>query len=149
MSRVLEFFLGSILIAVFTVAFMFFFTLHYILRGSGVSECAWQGSARTWVDSNRDGLINAGESPLSDVKVHVDDIQNQWIDISWPVITDQDGDVQFNVSIPGCSNTLFEIYVEIPEGYRVTTKPRIEVNPDVLENLNAERVYYFGFVFDY
>ena len=145
MSRLLEFFLGSILITVFTVAFLFFSAVHYILKGGDVTHCAWYGSARAWIDSNADGRINPDEPPLSDVRVHVDDMQNQFIDISWPAITGQDGDVQLNISLPGCSDTAFEIYVEIPEGYRATTRPRIEVNLNLEERLNTERVYYFGF----
>lgn len=148
MSRLLEFFLGSILITVFTVAFVFFFALHYILKVGGVSDCTWQGSARTWLDSNRDGLVNDGEPPLSDVEVHINDVENRLIHVNWPAITDKDGDVNFNVSIPGCSNTVFEIYVDIPEGYHVTTRPRLEVNPGIWESLSTERVYYFGFVSD-
>jgi len=145
MSRLLEFLLGSILITVFTVAFLFFSAIHYILKGGDVAHCAWYGSARAWIDSNADGRINFDEPPLSDVQVHVEELQNQFIDISWPVITDQEGDVQLSISLPGCSDTAFEIYVEVPEGYRATTKPRIEVNLNLEESLNTERVYYFGF----
>ena len=54
MSRLLEFILGSILITVFTVAFLFFSAIHYILR-AGVSDCTWYASAQTWVDANSDG----------------------------------------------------------------------------------------------
>ncbi len=145
MSRLLEFLLGSILITVFTVAFLFFSAVHYMLKGGDISHCAWYGSARAWIDSNADGRINSDEPPLSDVQVHVEELQTQLIDISLPVITDQDGDVQWSVSLPGCSKTAFEIYVEVPEGYRATTKPRIEVNLNLEESLNTERVYYFGF----
>jgi hypothetical protein len=148
MSKLLEFLLGSLLIPVFTIAFLFFSTLHYILRVGGVADCSWHGSARAWIDSNADGLINHDEPPLGDVEVHIADVQNQLVEISWPVITDKDGVVQFTASIPGCSDTLFEIYVDIPDGYRITTKPRIEVNPDVLESSGMKRVYYFGFVAD-
>lgn len=149
MSRLLEFFLGSILIAVFTVAFIFFSALHYILKVGGVKDCAWQGSAKAWIDSNRDGLVNSGEPPLSDVEIYIKDVQNQLFDLSWPAITDQDGDVQFDISLPGCSNTIFEISVEIPEGYRTTTSSRLEVNADISSSPGAERVYYFGFISDH
>jgi hypothetical protein len=148
MSRLLEFLLGSILIPVFTVAFMFFFAVHYILRIGGIADCSWHGSARAWIDSNGDGLLNRGEPPLDAVRIHVDNVRHQLVDISWPVITDRNGEVQFNVSIPGCSAALFEIYVDIPEGYRITTRPRIEVHPDLWESLSTEPVYYFGFKTD-
>ena len=145
MSRLLEFLLGSILITVFTVAFLFFSAVHYILKTGSVADCAWYASARAWIDSNADGQIDPNEPPLRDVKIHVDDLQNQFLDISWPAITDHDGDVQLSVSIPGCSGSTFEIFVDIPEGYRATTRPRIEVQPGPWHTLGTERVYYFGF----
>jgi hypothetical protein len=145
MSRLLEFFLGSILITVFTVAFLFFSAVHYILRPGNVADCAWYGSARAWLDSNADGRVNPDEPPLSNVKIHVDDKQNQLLEIGWPVITDQEGDVQLSMPIPECSGGTFEIFVEIPKGYRATTRPRIEVQPDPWQSLRKESVYYFGF----
>ena len=148
MSKLIEFFFGSILITISTVALIFFYMLHYILRVGGVADCAWHGSARAWIDSNGDGLINHGESPLSDIEVHIDDIESQLVDVGWPAITDKYGDVQLNVSIPGCSNSVFEIYADIPEGYRVTTRPRIEVNRDFWGSLGTENIYYFGFITD-
>jgi hypothetical protein len=148
MSKVLEFFLGAILITAFTVAAMFSFAVHYLLRVSGLDNCAWHASARTWVDSNGDGRINAGELPLGDVKIHVDDIQNRLVDVSWPATTDTAGDVQLIASIPGCADTAFEIYVDIPEGYRITTNPRIAVRPAIGTSRGTERVYFFGFKSD-
>jgi hypothetical protein len=148
MSKLIEFFFGSILITISTVALIFFSMLHYILRVGGVADCAWHGSARAWIDSNGDGLINHGESPLSDIEVHIDDVESQLVDVGWPAITDKYGDVQLNVSIPGCSNSVFEIYADIPEGYRVTTRPRIEVNRDFWGSLGTENIYYFGFITD-
>ena len=145
MSRLLEFFVGSILITVFTVAAMFFFALQHLLRIGGFADCAWQASVRTWIDTDGDGQLSPGEPPLPDVRVHVDDIDNQLPDVSWPRSTGKEGEVQLLVSIPGCKETLFEVYVDIPEGYRMTTRPRIEIRPDVWRRLEAERVYYFGF----
>ena len=145
MSRVLEFLLGSIIITVFTVAFLFFFAVHYILRAGSVTDCTWYASARTWIDANGDGQVNSGEAPLRDVKVHVADLQNQLANLNWPGITDQDGHVKLSVSIPECTDTLVEIYVDIPEGYRVTPRPRLAVQPEIWESSGTERIYYFGF----
>jgi hypothetical protein len=145
MSRLLEFILGSILITVFTVAFIFFSAVHYILRAGEAADCTWYASAQTWIDANGDGRVNAGESPLSDVKIHVAALQNQLTTVSWPEITDQDGNVQLSMSIPGCAETIFEIFVDIPEGYRITTRPRLAVQPDLWESSGTGRVYYFGF----
>jgi hypothetical protein len=146
MSRLLEFFLGSILIAVFTVALMFFSALHLVLRESNPSDCAWQGSARTWIDSNQDGLITRGESAFGGVRIHVEDEAIRLAEAGWSAVTDKDGDVQFNIPIPGCVNTVFQIYADVPAGYRLITRPRIDVNSDLWRSLGPERVYYFGFV---
>jgi hypothetical protein len=148
MSKLIEFFLGSILITVSSVALIFFSTLHYILRVGAVADCAWHGSAKAWIDSDQDGLVNNDELPLGNVTIHIDDIQNQLVDVAWPVITDKNGAAQLNVSTPGCSNRVFEIYVDIPEGFRVTTSPRIEVAGDVWGSSGAENIYYFGFISD-
>ena len=148
MSKLIEFFLGSILIAISTIALIFFSMLHYILRVGGVADCAWHGSAKTWIDSNRDGLVNHDESLLGNIAIHIDDVENKLVDIGWPAITDQYGDAQLNVSIPSCSNSVFEIYADIPEGFRVTIRPRIEIDRDFWGNLGNENIYYFGFISD-
>jgi hypothetical protein len=145
MSKLLEFLLGSILITAFTIALLFFSAVHLILRADRVTNCTWYASARTWIDANGDGHVNPGESPLRDVKVHVADLQNQLTTVNWPAVTDQDGDVQLSISIPGCADTIFEIYVDIPEGYRITTRPRLAVQPDIWGSSNTGRVFYFGF----
>ena len=148
MSRLLEFLLGSILITVFTIAFMFFSALHYILRGGRVADCLWQASVMTWVDSNRNGLVETGEPPLSEVKIHIHEAENQLVNLNWPATTDKDGDALLNIPIPGCVDTRFEIAVDIPNGYRITTRPRIQVHSDIQESPGGERVYFFGFVSD-
>lgn len=148
MSKLLEFFLGSILIATFTVALMFFSVLQYVLRMGNTVDCTWQGLIKTWIDSNSDGLVSHGELPLAGVQIHVHDAQNELVDVAWPVIADKDGEARFNAPIPKCLETVFEIYVDVPQGYHLTTSPRLEVNPDVWESLTAKHVYYFGFVSD-
>ena len=148
MSRLLEFFLGSILIAAFTVALMFFSVLQYILRISSSVDCTWRASARTWIDANGNGQMDRGELPLAGVQLHVNDTGNQLVDVAWPVIADKDGEARFNAPIPECLDTIFEIRLDIPDGYRPTTEPRIEVKPDIWESLTAKHIYYFGFVPD-
>jgi hypothetical protein len=148
MSKLIEFFLGSILITVSSIALIFFSTLHYILRVGAVADCAWHGSAKAWIDSNRDGLVNNDESPLGNVAIHIDDVQNNLVDVAWPAITDKYGDAQLNVSIPSCSKSIFEIYADPPQGFRVTTRLHIEIDRDFWGSLGAENIYYFGFISD-
>ena len=148
MSKLIEFFFGAILVTVASVALLFFSMLHYILRDGGVADCAWHGSVKTWIDSNRDGLVNHDESLLGNVVIHIDDVKNRLVDVGWPATTDQYGETQLNVSIPSCSNSAFEIYADIPEGFRMTTRPRIEVDRDFWGSLGTENIYYFGFTSD-
>jgi len=147
MSKLLEFFLGSILMTLLAISLMVFSVLHYVLRFGSIADCAWHSSAKTWVDSNGDGLVNDGEPPLGKVEIHIDDVQNQIIDVGWPTVSDKNGDARLNalVVMLGCSDVLFEVYADIPEGYRITTKPRVEVKRDVSGSLDTENVYYFGF----
>ncbi len=150
MSKLLEFFLGSILMAILAVALIVFSALHYVLRLGGIADagCAWYSSAKTWVDFNGDGLMNNGEPPLGKVEIHIDDVQNQLVDVGWPIITDKNGDARLTVPLPGCSDIFFEVYPSTPEGYRITTNPRIGVNRDFWGSFETESVYYFGFIPD-
>jgi hypothetical protein len=111
----------------------------------GIADCVWHGSARAWLDFNADGQVNTDEPPLQDVTIHVDDLRNQLVDISWPAVTNDRGDVQLMASLPGCAETVFQIYADIPEGYRLTTRPSIEIRPEIWSSIGAEHVYYFGF----
>src|SRR5688500_6556678 len=139
MSRLLEFFLGSILMSILAIALMVFSVLHYILRVGSIADCAWHSSAKTWVDSNGDGLVDNGEPSLSGVEIHINDVQNQIMDAGWPTVSDKNGDARLSalVLMLGCSDVLFEVYADTPEGYRITTKPRIEVQRDVSGSLDT------------
>lgn len=148
MSKLLELFLSSILIALLSVALVVFSMLHYIVKVGGIVNCAWHGSAKAWLDSNADGLLNNGERPLRDVEILIDDVQNKLVNVGWTAITDQDGEARLNVVMLGCSEIILEVYANIPDGYRLTTESRIEVNQDFWGMLNPNRVYYFGFIFE-
>ena len=146
MSKIIEFLLGSILITIFTIALMIFSALHYVFKAGGIIDCEWHGSARTWIDLNSDGFVNNTEPALGNVNIRIDDIKNQRVNIGWPAITNKDGDVYLSVSMPGCPDVDFEVYVEdAPKGYRLTTEPRIEVNRGLWDSLDTNRVYYFRF----
>ena len=147
MSKIIEFLLGSILITSFTIALMIFSALHFVLKAGGIIDCEWHAYSRAWLDINGDGLINNGEPPLDHVEIHVDDVKNKRVNIGWPAITNKDGEVPLHVLMPGCPDVDFEVYVaDTPEGFRLTTEPRIEVNRSLWESLDADRIYYFGFI---
>jgi hypothetical protein len=148
MSKLIEFLFGSLLIAISTIALIFFSMLHYILKAGGVADCAWHGSAKVWIDANRDGLVNNDESPLGNVVIHINDIENNLMEVGWSAITDKQGQAQLNVSIPNCANSVFEIYADIPQGFHVTTRSRIEVDRDFWGSLGTDNIYYFGLISD-
>jgi len=101
---------------------------------------------QAWADSNGDGRLNPGEASLRDVEIHVDDVRNQLVNVGWSAITDEEGEVQLHVPVHECADTLFEIYVDIPQGYRLTTSSRIEVQPDNWESLGTQPIYRFGLI---
>jgi hypothetical protein len=70
------------------------------------------------------------------------------MEIGWPAITDKQGQAQLNVSIPNCANSVFEIYADIPQGFHVTTRSRIEVDRDFWGSLGTDNIYYFGLISD-
>jgi hypothetical protein len=146
MSKIIEFFLGSILITILSIALMVFSALNYVLRVVDIPGCAWHTSVRAWIDSNGDGFVNKDEPPLGNVVIHVDDVNHQLDDVGWPAVTDQNGDTQIDVPVRGCSDTVFEVYANVPEGYRITTKPRVQINRNFWGSLFAPHIYYFGFV---
>ena len=147
MSKIIEFLLGSVLITIFTIALMIFSALHYVFKAGGIIDCEWHASARTWADLNGDGFVNPAEPALGNVNVRIDDVKNGRVNIGWPAITDKDGNVQLTVSMPGCPEVEFEVYVaDAPTGYRLTTQSSIKVNRGLWESLDANRVYYFGFI---
>lgn len=146
MSKLIEFLLGSLLIAISTVAFIFFSTLHYILRVGSAADCIWRGSAKAWIDANHDGLLSQGEAPLGNVMIHVDDIEKNLRDIGWPTLTDPKGEVQLSVRLLDCSSSALEIYADAPEGFHVATRPRLEIGQDLWGTRGTGLTYYFGFV---
>jgi hypothetical protein len=146
MNRLLESLLGSILVTVFAVAFLFFSAVRYLLRPEGLTDCSWQAVARAWVDWNADGRVDPYEPVLDDVPIYVGDMHNRLLGTLHPLATGRNGEVHLQVPIAGCQETVVEIFVDIPDGYRPTTQARLEVQTDLWDDLRAERLYYFGFV---
>lgn len=109
------------------------------------SDCLWKATGKAWNDNNQDGIWNAGEKPLSNVKFWVDDTLNNLQkvndDFSDTVSTNADGRVEISVWLPGCPDVEFEVYTEPPQNCQLTTQKRISVNPK-----SQYPVYSFGFI---
>lgn len=112
----------------------------------GSADCAWLGIAKAWIDENENGYMDDGEIPLEGVSFHVDDIRNKYIDVAEPVTTDGNGDAQLDVWLPGCPDVDFEVYADVPEGYRPTTNSRLEASRTFWGNLKWNATYSFGFI---
>lgn len=120
--------------------------ISFLNSSCGVADCVWTGYTIAWIDSNKNGILDQNEEPLQGVSVHVDDIKNKYIDVADTIQTDDDGEAFATVWLPGCPDAEFEIYVDIPQGYKLTTQPRIKVYTDFFGNSDTQTVYYFGFV---
>jgi hypothetical protein len=117
-----------------------------LVLSSCSADCVWYGRAVAWIDENENGYMDAREIPLEGIPVHVDDIHNQYIDVADPVTTDEFGEARLDVGLIGCSDVDFEVYTDVPEGYRLTTNSRLEASKTFWGNLELDATYFFGFI---
>jgi SdrD B-like domain len=146
MNKSLKVFLVSLIATASIVGLIIICTLYYFLGMAGNADCVWNGMAKTWIDSNHNGVWDNNEQPLKGIAIHVDDVKNKLINVALPVSTDQNGNAKLEVWLPGCPSVSFEVYADVPTGYQLTTKQRISVNKDFSGNVNTKSVYYFGFM---
>jgi ligand-binding sensor domain-containing protein len=119
------------------------FAIWYLLQaGFGIvsADCIWTGDAVAWIDENHNGIIEEDEPPLSNVQFYVDDTYNKFTDIGGESITSWKGESKLFVSLPGCPKTKMEVYPQVPQGYGLTTPPRLKGDKN-------EKRYEFGFAY--
>ena len=105
------------------------------------ADCGWSATARAWVDLNGNGVRDASDSPLPGVTFHVDDTLNGYTDVNpGNSPTNGKGESQLSVFLPGCPNVHFEIYPDVPSGYRVLSDARLTADADAVN-----QVFEFGF----
>lgn len=104
------------------------------------ADCQWSGTGFVWIDQNGDGAYQDGEQPVPDVLVFVDDILNGYTDVGNKTKTSLSGDADLSVWLPGCPDAEFEIYIQIPSGYTLTTQPRVKVG-------GSENRFSFGLTY--
>jgi hypothetical protein len=91
------------------------------------SDCGWDGIGFVWIDQNGDGEYQEGEQPIPDVPVLIDDTLNGLTDVGKKATTSSKGEANLSVWLPGCPDVDFEIYIQVPDGYTLTTPPRVKV----------------------
>lgn len=117
-----------------------------LLNGTAcTADCAWFDEVNAWVDENQNGVWDPGEEPLAGVEFIIDDVRNNYQDVGDEAISDEQGEAQLSVWLPGCPTVEFEISAIPPEGFQPTTPERISVSKKSLRN-PGEEVFIFGFV---
>lgn len=94
----------------------------------GISDCLWSGIGFVWIDQNGDGEYQEGEQPIPDVPVLIDDTLNDYTDVGGKAKTSLGGVADLSVWLPGCPDVEFEIYIQVPDGYVLTTPARVRVD---------------------
>jgi hypothetical protein len=89
------------------------------------ADCIFAGTAKAWVDRDKDGVWDPDEPPLSGVRFFIDDVKNKITNVGDESVSDEAGEASVYVWLPGCPSVRFEIYPEVPSGYILTTAPRL------------------------
>lgn len=105
------------------------------------ADCAWSGTAHAWLDENGNGSIDRDEPSLSNVPFFVDDTLNDFKKTGL-AISNLQGDAHLHVFLAGCPDAAFEVYPELPAGFKLTTRERISA--DYKSDRNS---FLFGFTY--
>jgi hypothetical protein len=89
-----------------------------------LEECSWSGYVLAWNDSNANGIREATESPLSDIRFFTEGYLHKSEIIDWG-ITGIGGSMGLIALLTGCPDLQFEVYPEVPENCQLTTPARI------------------------
>jgi streptogramin lyase len=99
-----------------------------------LSDCWSIRTVQTWIDQNQNGVWDPGEVPLENVKVSRIG--------SLPTFTNAKGETQVISGLTSCPPGAFQIAVEPPANYRLTTPAPIWV-----DGSQAATKLQFGFVY--
>jgi ligand-binding sensor domain-containing protein len=89
---------------------------------------------------NGNGIRDPGDSPLPGVIFHVNDIPNRRTDVGGSYPTNSKGEAHLSLLPPGCPQANFEIYPDVPPGFRALSNVRPTAGAD-----SSEQVFEFGF----
>ena len=113
----------------------------FLVKSYTYADCIWTGKAVAWIDENRNGIVDKGEKPLPNVQFFVDDTHNKYTVIADnDAVTELNGKVLLFVWLPGCPKVRMEIYPKIPQGFELTTSPRLKGGKN-------DKTYEFGFAY--
>jgi hypothetical protein len=89
-----------------------------------IADCDWTALVSAWVDTNVNGERENGEPAFPGVKFFFNPIDSSSQYQRGPFITNSTGETRPNEFMPGCPRMTFEVYPEVPTGYRLTTAPK-------------------------
>ena len=84
-----------------------------------LEECSWYGLMFAWSDNNGDGVQDANEPPLANIRFFSEDASRK-SDLGTNGTGGSMGLVEL---LPGCIHMQFEVYPEVPENCQLTTTP--------------------------
>jgi hypothetical protein len=117
---------------------MAFLALTLLLLTGCSPDCEWDAGVETWVDANENGIWDAGEPPLPDVKCS---LESHNAVFATDAISNEQGRGHLHMMLAGCPNEVVVlIYVLPPPNYHLATESRTRAGE------NGERVFLFGFV---
>src|SRR3989304_638466 len=66
--------------------------LLYMLWFGAVVDCRWSGTAKAWIDENKNGVWEANESPLPGARFLIDDTKNGDTDVGPEALSNEEGE---------------------------------------------------------
>ncbi len=117
--------IGLVLLALTILAAVVLLAIGGMMGGQ--AECAWDGTAQAFVDTNGNRVADPGEPPLAGVAFRVDDPYNHLTEVTGrnAIISDKAGKARLSVDLPGCPHAEFEVYAQPPGGFALTTAARL------------------------
>lgn len=88
-------------------------------------DCVWRVPVQAWIDVDADGTRDADEPPLGGVTFVLENIDSAFQRRVASTMTRADGVAGLSAWLPGCPAATFEVYAEVPAGYRATTPGRV------------------------
>ena len=106
-----------------------------------LEECSWYVLLFAWSDSDGNGLRDANEPPLANIRFFSEDPSLKFEKIDHGT-TGTGGSIGLVELLPGCFHFQFEVYPEVPEDCQLTTTPARMLADTRKEN----QEFSFGFL---
>jgi ligand-binding sensor domain-containing protein len=89
---------------------------------------------------NNNGVRDPSDPPLPGVKFHVNDSLNGYSDVGDSSPSNWKGEAGLSVWLPGCPDAKFEVYADVPAGYRALSDAK-----QPADDKSSDQVFEFGF----